>query len=195
MTAAGETMPLVEVRRALRAALSRRSEPVLVIDDQFVPAVALWASALQYLRQERAGGLAGQDAVTPLATSELDRVRLAVAAAWSGELALPAWDRPSPRRAALVVATPWDADGGAARLVLALLSGSAVIVRPDPAAFDAVLEALVHWRPWRAEITDQQLAWLRCRPEGREALSGFGHLLVVASAPVPSASWPVQRIS
>jgi len=135
--------------------------------------------------------------------TDLDRVHAAIAAAWSGELPIPPGDRPAPRRSALVVATPWAADGQDANIVLTLLGGSALIVRPNPAAFEELLEALLRWKPWRAEITEEQLAWLRRRPEGREALSGFGHLLVVpgssplvtAEPEVPSSSWPAQRIS
>jgi hypothetical protein len=183
-----ETLALVDVRRVLRAGLSRRSEPVLVLGDQFVPAVALWAGALQFQRQRRAG-------VVPLVNTELERVHAAIASAWTGELPIPAWDRPSPRRSALVVATPWAADGRDASIVLALISGSALVVRPDPDAFEEVLEALLRWKPWRAEVTEDQLAWLRDRPEGRQALTGFGHLMVVPSPAVPSAQWPAQRIS
>ena len=192
MATPAETLPLAEVRRVLRSALSHRSEPVLVVEDRFVPAVALWAGALQHQRRTR-----GPHGGAPLVTSELDRVHAAIAAAWSGELAIPAWDRPSPRRSALVVATPWAANGLDAGILLALLGGSALIVRPNPDSFEQLLDALSRWKPWRAEITEEQLAWLRRRPEGREALSGFGHLLVKPAAltRVPSSSWPAQRIS
>ncbi len=190
---AGETLPLAEVRQRLRSGLSRRSEPVLVMGERFIPAVALWAGALQHRRSVHAG-------VAPLVATDLDRVTAAIAAAWGGELPIPAWDRPTPRRSALVVAGPWAPDGLDANIVVSLLGGSAVVVRPDPTAFDEVLEALVRWRPWRAEITEEQLAWLRHRPDGRSAMARFGHLLVVPSAPLPStplpsAQWPAQRIS
>jgi hypothetical protein len=188
LAAPADSFGLADVRRLLRSGLSRRSEPVLVMGDRFIPAVALWAGALQH--QRRTG-----DGISPLIATDLDRVHAAIAAAWSGELAIPTGDRPSPRRSALVVATPWVADGRDANIVLSLLGGSALVVRPNPDDCDELLEALLRWKPWRAEITEGQLAWLRRHPEGRHALTGFGHLLVVPSTPVPSAQWPAQRIS
>src|SRR4051794_10799277 len=98
---AGETLPLTEARQLLRAGLSHRSEPVLVVGDQFVPAVSLWAGALQ---RERTGRGHRSDAVVPLVTSDIERVYAAIAAVWRGDLKLPRSDRPSPRRAALVTA-------------------------------------------------------------------------------------------